>query len=339
MECTGYFEAFTTTEGVHQTSTVPLSTSAPINTTAPANTSGQGKASVVPVEIKKWNWGAFLLNLIWGLFNGVYIVLLIVVIDLVSFINIPLLRIASFVCNLAFVFILGAKGSEWAWRHKHWDSVEHFIKVQRKWTRWAFGILISLCAVAVIGIVLSIVLVALNSARQKAMTAAQNAQSSQSEVVNNPNETTSTSSPTSITKQVNGITFVYPSNWTSVSPTNQNTLFTLEFLQDAQVLARVGLLQAPLGNSTFAQGVQQVASALATGGTMGQITSLEFGGKTAEEVSINTTESGQQVTLSCIFVDGGNGEIYLLEYAATVQQFSTFKPQAEQIMNSVQFPS
>jgi hypothetical protein len=31
------------------------------------------------------------------------------------------------------VFVLGAKGSEWAWRNKRWRDVAHFKRVQRNW--------------------------------------------------------------------------------------------------------------------------------------------------------------------------------------------------------------
>ena len=33
------------------------------------NTSGQGKAAVLPAELKGWNWGAFFLHVIWGIGN------------------------------------------------------------------------------------------------------------------------------------------------------------------------------------------------------------------------------------------------------------------------------
>ncbi len=33
-------------------------------------------------------------------------------------------------------FVLGAKGSAWAWRNGRWDSVEHFRRVQRLWAIW-----------------------------------------------------------------------------------------------------------------------------------------------------------------------------------------------------------
>lgn len=85
-----------------------------------SNTSGQGPSSAVPPEIDRWNWGAFLLNWIWGIGNNTWIALL---------------------CFLPFIgfvmpFVLGAKGSSWAWRNKRWDSVEEFRRVQRKWALW-----------------------------------------------------------------------------------------------------------------------------------------------------------------------------------------------------------
>ena len=82
------------------------------------NTSGQGKTAVVPPEVDRWNWGAFLLNWIWGIGNRVFIALL----ALIPFVN------------LVMVFVLGARGSAWAWRNTRWESVEHFKRVQRRWT-------------------------------------------------------------------------------------------------------------------------------------------------------------------------------------------------------------
>jgi hypothetical protein len=40
--------------------------------------------------------------------------------------------------------ILGFKGREWAWQNDHWDSVEHFQKVQRRWSQWAIGIVLAM---------------------------------------------------------------------------------------------------------------------------------------------------------------------------------------------------
>ena len=89
------------------------------------NTSGKGSTATVPGEIDKWNWGAFLLNWIWGIGNNTFIALLMFI---------P-------VANFVMPFVLGAKGSSWAWRNKRWESVEEFKRVQRKWARWGFILL------------------------------------------------------------------------------------------------------------------------------------------------------------------------------------------------------
>jgi hypothetical protein len=85
------------------------------------NSSGQGPAAEVPAEVDRWNWGAFLLTWIWGIGNSTLIALL-------AFI--PLV-------GIVMMFVLGARGSAWAWQNKKWDSVEEFKAVQRKWAQWA----------------------------------------------------------------------------------------------------------------------------------------------------------------------------------------------------------
>jgi hypothetical protein len=80
----------------------------------------------IPPELNRWNWGAFLLNWIWGVGNGTYIALL----TLIPFFGI-----------LVMPFVLGAKGSAWAWRNGRWDSVEHFKRVQRLWAIWGVVVL------------------------------------------------------------------------------------------------------------------------------------------------------------------------------------------------------
>lgn len=81
------------------------------------NTSGHGPASVVPEDVKRWNWGAFWLSWIWGIGNNTWIALL----SLIPFVN------------LVMPFLLGAKGNEWAWRNKPWTSVGAFHKTQKVW--------------------------------------------------------------------------------------------------------------------------------------------------------------------------------------------------------------
>lgn len=90
------------------------------------NTSGSGKKAVVPAEIKgKWNWGAFLLSLLWGISHNTWIVF---------FVFLPYVGFLMF-------FVLGFKGNEWAWKNKKWNSIEHFQSTQRKWRNWGFGLL------------------------------------------------------------------------------------------------------------------------------------------------------------------------------------------------------
>ena len=63
---------------------------------------------------------------LWGLDNRVYLALLTLL---------PLV-------NIVMIFVLGAKGSEWAWRNKRWESVDYFVKVQKRWAACGFGFLI-----------------------------------------------------------------------------------------------------------------------------------------------------------------------------------------------------
>ncbi len=107
--------------------------------TAVANTSGGGRLAPVPPEVDRWNWGAFLLSWIWGIGNGALIALLALV---------P-------VFGVIMMFVLGARGSIWAWRYHHWDSVEHFKRVQRRWA-WA-GVVVWLVGIALtVGAVFSV---------------------------------------------------------------------------------------------------------------------------------------------------------------------------------------
>src|ERR1700761_8586687 len=88
---------------------------------------------IIPAEIDRWNWGAFLLNWIWGIGNNTFIALLMLI---------P-------VVGLVMPFVLGAKGSVWAWRNGQWRSIEHFKRVQRLWAIW--GAVIWLVAIVLFG--------------------------------------------------------------------------------------------------------------------------------------------------------------------------------------------
>ncbi|WEX07858.1 cytochrome c oxidase assembly factor Coa1 family protein [Chelativorans sp. AA-79] len=97
----------------------------------------------IPAELDRWNWGAFLLNWIWGIGNSVFIALLMFV---------PLV-------NIVMIFVLGAQGSRWAWRNRVWRDAEHFRRVQRKWAiagLIAWIAVIGLCAFAVMSFPLAL---------------------------------------------------------------------------------------------------------------------------------------------------------------------------------------
>lgn len=99
----------------------------------------------VPQEIKKWNWGAFVFCWLWGLFNGVYWPLFMIITGFIPYIG-PIV-------NLAVSIALGINGSEWSWKAKRWNSLEHFQRVQHNWAMaciWVLG------GVFILGIVIAI---------------------------------------------------------------------------------------------------------------------------------------------------------------------------------------
>jgi hypothetical protein len=86
----------------------------------------QVRLDALPEGVKGWSWGAFLLNWIWGVGNNTWIGLL----ALIPFVNIPV------------SIWLGMNGREQAWRNRHWDSIDHFNRVQRQWSQWAVCIIL-----------------------------------------------------------------------------------------------------------------------------------------------------------------------------------------------------
>jgi hypothetical protein len=120
----------------------PVATDAKSVTQASTSTSGQGSASTLPPEIRGWNWGAFFLNWIWGIGNSVWIAFLVFI---------PLL-------NIVWCFMLGAKGNEWAWQHKKWDSIEHFKKTQRTWSKWGVILFFVSIALYIIYVIIALVI-------------------------------------------------------------------------------------------------------------------------------------------------------------------------------------
>lgn len=97
----------------------------------------------IPPELDRWNWGAVLLNWIWGIGNSTFIALLAMIPGV----------------NLIVMVVLGLRGSRWAWKNRAWRDAAHFRQVQRRWA--IAGALIWLVALAgagsLVGSILSVV--------------------------------------------------------------------------------------------------------------------------------------------------------------------------------------
>lgn len=81
----------------------------------------------IPDGVKGWSWGAFFLSGFWAIGNRTWIGLL------------------AFVPYLGWLVAiwLGIKGREMAWKNKRWDSLEHFNRVQRRWSQWGVGFVVA----------------------------------------------------------------------------------------------------------------------------------------------------------------------------------------------------
>lgn len=100
----------------------------------------------IPAHLDRWNWGAFFLNWIWGIGNSTFIAFLMFV---------PLV-------NFVMPFVLGAKGSKWAWENRYWKDEEHFKSTQRKWAFGALALFIGII-IFVVGILFLVSSVMKNS--------------------------------------------------------------------------------------------------------------------------------------------------------------------------------
>ena len=83
------------------------------------NGSGTGTTAVLPAELNGFSWGAFWLSWVWAIANNTWI---------------GLLALIPYV-GVIMWFVLGAKGNEWAWQNRRWESVEEFRKVQSTWAK------------------------------------------------------------------------------------------------------------------------------------------------------------------------------------------------------------
>lgn len=117
-----------------RTSAAPLGP--PLPPPPALNTSGTGRNAYIPREIRKYNIAAFLMTILWSGPNKAWPGFLAAVPILLWK---PLGVIPESVVAISQLVIsiwAGTKGNEWAWRYRHWDSVERFLRVQRRWA-WA----------------------------------------------------------------------------------------------------------------------------------------------------------------------------------------------------------
>ena len=109
------------------------------------NTSGI-KGGELPSGVKKWNWAAFLMPAVWGLFSGVpYTAILFGAAFLPPTIQLVVMVVAS--------VYLGVKGNELAWRGKKWQSVEQFNAFQKQWASWAVKLTVAVAALLVLYVI------------------------------------------------------------------------------------------------------------------------------------------------------------------------------------------
>ena len=96
---------------------------------------------MLPPELKKWNWGAFALNILWGIGHKVYLPLLCLV---------PLF-------NIVWVFICGAKGNKWLWESGRYQTPQELLKSQETWNRAGFVAFIIYLILLVLYIILVVI--------------------------------------------------------------------------------------------------------------------------------------------------------------------------------------
>ena len=110
-----------------------------------ANNSGDGPNSpVLDIVAKKFNWGAFCLSWIWGLWNNTHITLIMLLTYFLPWVGT--------IVSIGLAIWFGIKGNTWAWQNKRWESIEQFHSVQKKWAIagaiCAFiGTVITICAI------------------------------------------------------------------------------------------------------------------------------------------------------------------------------------------------
>jgi len=83
-------------------------------------------------KLKKWNWAAFFLSLLWTTGNKLEI--------WTVFCFIPFL-------NVIVIFYLGYYGNRLAYNKSSIDSVEDFMAIQKYWESWGIGLFLTVIGI------------------------------------------------------------------------------------------------------------------------------------------------------------------------------------------------
>jgi hypothetical protein len=114
-----------------------------------------------PSNLNSFNWGGFLWGWLWGICNGVYWTLISIIFVIVCVfcafmteegvmpreLSYAFLIITPFV-DFVVRIILGISGYQMAWKSKHYESAEKFVKIQKKWTK--AGVILFIISVGIV---------------------------------------------------------------------------------------------------------------------------------------------------------------------------------------------
>ncbi len=92
------------------------------------NNSGMGEQAPYSIT-RKFNWGAFLFNFIWGLKYKKFVLLLIPIFCCIPY---------GFIISMAMCIWAGIKGNQWAWEEVQYKDEKDFNNSQQSWVKaWA----------------------------------------------------------------------------------------------------------------------------------------------------------------------------------------------------------
>lgn len=101
-----------------------------------------------PSDLSKFNWGAFMFTWLWGVFNGVYWPIVILLVNLIPGIG----QIAAF----GMAIYLGISGNKLAWESgKQWPSFDSFMETQRNWGKAVLWLIVIIAVIVLLGVISS----------------------------------------------------------------------------------------------------------------------------------------------------------------------------------------